>query len=166
MDIFSLIGIPTNGSHRSLERMAKACLAVGGIRNNFIEATSVASQTFLRTRDIIEFENKNYGEHISSGSYDNIRRKDLKFLIEAGIVISSAISNSQAVNNPSRGYALSESFADLLHSYNSPDWTVKLNDYINSQASLLEELKRLRDLEKIPVTLPNGKELRLSYGRS
>lgn len=164
LDIFTLIGIPTTGSHRSLERMAKACLAVGGVKNGFKESISVNARKFLRTRDIIDFENQNYGENISSGSYDDIRRKDLKFLLEAGVVVSSASSNSQAVNNPSRGYALSEIFVSLLHSYGSLNWENKANDYIITQTSLQEKLKRLRNLEKVPVTLPNGKELRLSYG--
>ena len=31
-----------------------------------------------KTRDIIKFLNKNYGTHISSGSYDDIRRKNLQ----------------------------------------------------------------------------------------
>lgn len=165
LDIFILIGIPTNSSHRSLERMAKACLAIGGVKNSFNESISINAKKFLRTRDIIDFENQNYGENISSGSYDDIRRKDLKLLVEAGIVVSSASSNSQAVNNPSRGYALSEIFVNLLHSYGSINWETILNDYITKQTSLQEELKRLRNLEKVPVTLPDGKELKLSYGK-
>lgn len=164
LDIFILIGIPTTASHRRLERMAKACLAVGGVKNSFKESVSVKAERFLRTRDIIDFENRNYGENISSGSYDDIRRKDLRLLVEAGIVVSSAFSNSQAVNNPSRGYALSEIFVNLLHSYGSLDWETKLNHYVISQTSLKEELRRLRNLERVPVALPGGKELKLSYG--
>lgn len=145
--------------------MAKACLAVGWVRKSFQDAISIDTHQFLRTRDIIDFENRYYGENISRGSYDDIRRKDLKFLLaEAGIVISSSLANSQAVNNPPRGYALSEIFVNLLHSYGSEDWETKLNEYITAQNSLQEELRRMRDLAKIPVTLPNGKELRLSHG--
>ena len=40
--------------------------------------------SFLKTRDIIKFENDHYGEEISSGSYDDIRRKDLKPLLDEG----------------------------------------------------------------------------------
>lgn len=164
LDIFTMTGVPTDGTHRGLERMAKACLAVGNIRNDFKEAVSADAQIFLRTRDIIAFENKNYGENISSGSYDDIRRKDLKYLLEAGIVVSSASAGSQAVNNPSRGYALSTNFVSLLHSFGTPEWEVMVKEFLSEQTSLLEELKRLRNIDKVPVVLPDGKELRLSYG--
>ena len=38
LDILSEIGIPTDKSDRRLERMAKACLAVGNIRKSFKDA--------------------------------------------------------------------------------------------------------------------------------
>ena len=117
LDIFQKIGIPVDGTDRKVERMAKACLAVGKIKKSFAEALSEEHDGFVRTRDIISFENENYGEHISPGSYDDIRRKDLKLLIEAGIVINSSSKENLATNNPSRGYALSKSFVELLYSY-------------------------------------------------
>lgn len=164
LDIFEIIGIPVVSSDRNLERMAKACLAVGRIKSSFNEAISSEDNNFIRTRDVIEFENKYYGESISSGSYDNIRRKDLKLLVEAGIVVNSSCSNVQATNNPMRGYALSCDFVELLHNYGLSSWKNKLNEYIANQSSLKEELSRLRDLNKIPVILPNGITLKLSNG--
>lgn len=164
LDIFQLIGVPVQDTPRNLEKMAKAAMAVGGIRKSFQDAISETEGVFLRTRDIITFENKYYGESISPGSYDDIRRKDLKLLLESGIVVSSANSNSQAVNNPTRGYALSEKFVDLVHTYGLPEWESKLKEYVANHQSLQEELNRRRNLERVPVTLPNGERLCLSYG--
>ena len=62
LDILSEIGIPTDKSDRRLERMAKACLAVGNIRKSFKDAISETANQFLKTRDIIAFENKYLGE--------------------------------------------------------------------------------------------------------
>lgn len=76
LDVFQKIGVPVDGTDRKVERMAKACLAVGKIKKSFAEALSEENDGFVRTRDIISFENENYGEHISPGSYDDIRRKD------------------------------------------------------------------------------------------
>lgn len=90
LDILSEIGIPTDKSDRRLERMAKACLAVGNIRKSFKDAISETANQFLKTRDIIAFENKYLGENISPGSYDDVRRLDLQLLVEAGIIINSA----------------------------------------------------------------------------
>lgn len=164
LDIFQKIGIPVDGTDRKVERMAKACLAVGKIKKSFAEALSEENDGFVRTRDIISFENENYGEHISPGSYDNIRRKDLKLLIEAGIVINSSSKENQATNNPSRGYALSKSFVELLYSYGSEEWDMRLSEYLKEAKSLKEELECRRNLMKVPVTLPGGKRISLSYG--
>lgn len=163
LDVFQLIGIPVDNTDRKLERMAKACLAVGKIKKDFSEACSF-EDGFTRTRDIITFENKNFGEDISPGSYDDIRRQDLKLLVEAGIVVNSSSTEEQATNNPSRGYGLSTSFANLLHSFGSSRWKILLNEFRKETKSLKEELERRRDLQKVPVTLPNGKTIVLSYG--
>lgn len=163
LDVFQLIGIPVDNTDRKLERMAKACLAVGKIKRDFSEACSF-EDGFTRTRDIITFENKNFGEDISPGSYDDIRRQDLKLLVEAGIVVNSSSTEEQATNNPSRGYGLSISFANLLHSFGSSRWEILLNEFRKETKSLKEELERRRDLQKVPVTLPNGKTIVLSYG--
>lgn len=164
LDVFQKIGIPVDGTNRKVERMAKACLAVGKIKKSFAEALSEENDGFVRTRDIISFENENYGEHISPGSYDDIRRKDLKLLIEAGIVINSSSKENLATNNPSRGYALSKSFVELLYSYGSEEWDMRLSEYLKEAKSLKEELECRRNLMKVPVTLPGGKRINLSYG--
>ena len=163
LDVFQLISIPVDNTDRKLERMAKACLAVGKIKKDFSEVCSF-EDGFTRTRDIIAFENEYLGEDISSGSYDDIRRQDLKLLVEAGIVVNSSSTEEQATNNPSRGYGLSTSFANLLHSFGSSRWEILLNEFRKETKSLKEELERRRDLQKVPVTLPNGKTIVLSYG--
>lgn len=163
LDILQMIGIPVDNTERKLERMAKACLAVGKIKKDFSEACSF-EDGFARTRDIIDFENKNFGEHISSGSYDDIRRQDLKLLVEAGIVVNSSSTEAQATNNPSRGYGLSKLFANLLHSFGSPQWNDTLSNFLKENKSLQDELEKRRNLERLPVTLPGGKQISLSYG--
>lgn len=164
LDIFKCIGIPVENTDRRLERMAKACLAVGQIKTNFQEAVSFEDGCFLRTRGIIAYENDFFGESISMGSYDNIRRQDLKLLVEAGVVVNSSSTEEQATNNPSRGYGLSKSFAALLHSFGTLQWKEKLSNFLSENKSLKEEMEKRRNLMKVPVTLPGGKRIDLSYG--
>lgn len=85
-------------------------------------------------------------------------------LIEAGIVINSSSKENLATNNPSRGYALSKSFVELLYSYGSEEWDMRLSEYLKEAKSLKEELECRRNLMKVPVTLPRGKRISLSYG--
>lgn len=164
LDIFKAIGIPVDGTDRSLERMAKACMAVGQIKTSFSEAQSSEDGLFLKSREVLAFENKHYKEQIADSSYDDVRRKDLKLPVEAGIVVNSSSMVGQATNNPSRGYALSPAFTKLLHNYGTDNWTNSLTVFVQEAQSLKEELERRRELQKVPVTLPGGKRINLSYG--
>lgn len=164
LDILKAVGIPTDNTDRKLERMAKACMAVGRIKTSFQEAVSSESGNFSRTRDIIAFENDSYGERIADASYDDIRRHDIVLLVEAGIVLNSSSQANQATNNPSRGYALSPAFTNLLHQYRTSSWEVALSQFIQETDSLKAELERRRNLLKVSVTLPGGKMIDLSYG--
>ena len=68
LEILAVVGIPMEGlSDRRKEKMAGACLATGQIITSLKEAKSVMNGVFLKTRDIIDFENTHYGENISSG---------------------------------------------------------------------------------------------------
>lgn len=165
LDILKEVGIPLdNLTNRRLERIAKACLAIGEIKTDFKEVTSVRNGKFHLTRRIIEFENKYFGENIADSSYDDIRRKDLKLLVLGNIAINSASINSKATNDGTKGYSLSDEFADLLKYYKTSEWTKQLDEYRSKVKALEDELKRKIDAEKVPVKLPSGEELLLSYG--
>lgn len=119
----------------------------------------------MRTREILKYENENFGENISPGSYDDIRRKDLKLLVLGNIAINSSSLESQATNDGSRGYCLSDEFADLLQAFGTEYWNKAVERYKNRAKSLKEELSKKREAEKVPVKLPSGEELLLSYGK-
>ena len=166
LDILKAVGIPVDEltSDRRREKMAGACLAAGQIVKSFKEAKSVMNGSFLKTRDIIEFENRHYGENISPGSYDDIRRKDLKLLLDEGFVINSSELDQSATNNPNRGYTLSAPFAKLLKAYGTSKWEERLAYFVEIHLKAKEELERKRAMERIPVTLPSGVTLELTTG--
>lgn len=165
LDIFEATEISTEGySDRRKEKMACACLAVAGVKTSLKEARSMMNGVFLRTRDVIAFENEHYGENIAMGSYDDIRRKDLKPLTDLGYVVNSADFDMAATNNPTRGYALSAPFCKLVQSYGTKSWSKTLALFTETQRKLREELERKRAAEKVPVTLPSGVDLELSAG--
>lgn len=166
LDILSAVGIHVDAlpSDRRKEKMAGACLATGQIVSSLKEASSIMNGSFLKTRDIIEFENTHYGENISPGSYDDIRRKDLKLLVEEGIVVNSSSIDHAATNNPNRGYALDAQFANLLKTHGTKIWEEKLSIYLEMHNKVKSELEKKRAMAKIPVTLPSGVSLELSPG--
>ncbi len=162
LDILESVGIPMNSkSERGLERMAVCFLAVAGVTDDWSKAKENAN---LKSRDIIRIVNENFEENISSGSYDDIRRKDLKLLVLADIVVNSGVNKGSATNDPTRGYALHPDFKKLVVTYKTTDWNRALKSFNKNRPSLALILSRHRNLAKIPIKLPNGKPLELSLG--
>ena len=161
--ILASVGIPvSNKTERSLERMAMAFLAVAGVTNRWNEASD---KRFLKTREVINFINQNFDENISSGSYDDIRRKDLKLLVVAGLILNSSDKPDAATNDPTRGYSLSTEFKNLIQIFAKKEWQGNFEQFMANRESLEELLKRKRAIDKVPIHLPNGKLLELSLGK-
>lgn len=162
LDILECVGIPINTkSERGLERMAECFLAVAGVTKDWSKAVGNSN---LKSRDIINIINKNFEENISSGSYDDIRRKDLILLVLADIVINSGVLKGSDTNDPTRGYSLHPDFLNLIITYKTDNWNRILKSFNEKRPSLSEILARKRSIEKLPVKLPNGKPIELSLG--
>ena len=158
-------GIPlSDKTDRNLERMAMAFLAVGNVKSSedWDKLKDINSGRVITTRGIIDFYNAAFGEAISSGSYDDIRRKDLLLLVEAGIVVQT--SPLSARNDPSRGYALAPEFAIPARLIGTEKWEAVLQVLLARVGTLQERLTTKRQLEMIPVTISSGATLEFSPG--
>jgi len=118
----------------------------------------------LTTREIIEFLNRHYKQKTSPGSYDDIRRKNLVYLVQAGIALRSADDPNANTNSPTRKYAISPDAAPLLNSYGGAQWDEVLSKSLKETGTLRDRLRRDRTMALVPVTLRNGKQLKLSPG--
>jgi hypothetical protein len=162
LDILESVGIPLNKkTERGMERMAICFLAVAGVTKEWSKAKLDAN---LKSRDIINIVNKNFEENISSGSYDDIRRKDLNLLVLADLILNTGVGKGSATNDPTRGYSLHPDFFVLIKRYNTTQWQKSLNAFNKNKPNLSEILARKRDIKKVPVKLPNGKLIELSVG--
>ncbi len=162
--ILENFGIPLTNTPRRLERMAIAFLAVADIKSvkDIKLAKDLNDGYALKTRVIIEYVNEHFQESISSGSYDDIRRKDLKLLVVGGIVLQS--NPNSATNDSTRGYGLNPIYANLLRQYPSKIWQNIVKEALKDIEPIAERLKRKRKIKKVPVLLPSGKKLQFSPG--
>lgn len=162
--ILDTFGVPLDSTPRRLERMAIAFLASGDIKKvaDFKKAKGLNSGYGLKTRDIITYVNNHFGENISSGSYDDIRRKDLKLLTVAEVVLQS--SPHSATNDSTRGYSINPTYAELLRAFGSNNWEKTVSEKLKNIEPLSKKLKREREIAKVNVILPSGGELTFSAG--
>ncbi len=165
LEILESVGIPiTELSERRLERMAMCFLAVAGVTKKWAEAKSITEQKGRKTRDIINYINSYFHENISSGSYDDIRRKDLKWLVLANLIVNTSDISKAATNDPTRGYGLEAEFAKVVRAFGTNEWLAKLNEYLQNKETLHTVLARTRELAKISVNLPSAITIELSEG--
>jgi len=164
--ILASVGIPVDDKTiRAKQMMAVCFLSVAGVTKAWTEAKGLDDRRHLKTREIIAFANQHLEEKISPGSYDDIRRKHLKLMVLADLIVNSGINPSAATNDPTRGNALHPDFKKLVRTYGTPAWKKALAAFNKDKPSLAEVLKRKRNLELIPVKLPGGGVLKLSLGK-
>jgi len=163
--ILECFGIPIDSTPRRLERMAISFLACGDVKkiSDFKKIKDLNDGYSLKTRDVIDYVNKHFSENISSGSYDNIRRKDLKLLTIAEIVLQS--NPNSATNDSTRGYCINPLYADLIRNYSSPEWETIVREKLREIEPLSKKLQRSRKLPRIEVKLPSGVALEFSIGK-
>jgi hypothetical protein len=162
--ILDKFGIPTDTTPRRLERMAISFLACGDIKKiaDFKNVKDINDSYSLKTREVISYVNEHFNENISSGSYDDIRRKDLKLLTVSGIVLHS--SPNAATNDSTRGYSVNPLYAELIKNFGNKDWEITVINRLKGVEPLNQKLKRQRDLLKVNVTLPLGGKIEFSAG--
>jgi len=165
--ILSKLGIPLDSlKPRELEKMAMAFLAVADVKRgaDWSKTRIREGQDTLKSRDIITYLNQHFHEKISMGSYDDIRRKDLKLPVVAGIIIASANKPNAARNDPTRGYSLSPEYVEIIRSFGQPDWVETIEEFMAERPTLAERLDAARHIGIVPIKLPNGTTIEFSPG--
>ena len=122
--ILQSLGVPiADLTNRRQERMAKAFLSVAGLRPgmDWVETKDNDDQYQLLSRQIITHMNAHWGENISSGSYDDIRRQDLILPVEAFIVLNSAKNPNANTNDGTRGFAINPLAAKTIRMFGTED---------------------------------------------
>lgn len=159
------IGIPIEDKlPRQRERMAIVFLAICDVKDNieWRNAKSLDDGYGLTTREIIAYLNNHFGEKISSGSYDDVRRKDLQHLCLGEVVISD--SPTVAKNAPGRAWGLNPVYANIIKSFGQENWKKELDTFMEGRETLQDMLASERPTEKVPVFLPSGQKLEFDPG--
>jgi type II restriction enzyme len=166
-EILSCLGVPISElTPRAAEKMIMAFLAVADVkkRGQWHVARLRTGKDTLKSRDVISYMNEHFCENISMGSYDDIRRKDLKLPVVAGIIVASANKPTAATNDPTRGFSLAPDYLGVIRSFGTSSWGKTLADFMSNKPSLDKTLKGIREIPKIPIRLPSGIVLDFSLG--
>lgn len=166
LEILVAFGVPTEGmTARRKTKMAKAFLAVAGLKpgKSWLDIRVNDPAHRPRSRDCIRWMNEHLGENISSGSYDDIRRADLLFPVEVGVVLKAAGNEDAATNDGTRGYAINPDFAEQIKKFGTRQWQTSLEVFMKGKQTLVEQLRQRREKSMVPVNV-GGNEVVFSPG--
>ncbi len=167
-ELLRAIGVPVD--KQTPRRKKRWCMALLGAANlkprTPWKKSAIAGDTDhnITTREMIDFWNSHYGEDLSRGSYDDVKRKDLDVLMVAGIVTGSAGNSNANPNDPTRGYAIAKEAARVLQTFGTEEWTEAVDESMKIAGTLKDRFNKGRRLKTIAITTPSGKSLQLSQG--
>ncbi len=160
------VGIPVDSrTPRQQHRMALALCAVAKMKPDTPWRDAVVfggeKPWTPKSRDIIKFWNEHWGENISSGSYDDVRRKDLLHLTLSALVLAAAGKADADPNNPTRGYAINPEAADVLRKFGTGAGKLAATAFVKKFGDLKTRLEKPRKKKGFPVKLPSGATVEL-----
>lgn len=144
------------------DRSALTLLALLGLSPTMPWADATAP--LLGITPIMALIAHHYGRRDAPNTRETIRRFSMHQFVEAGLVVPNPDKPSRPVNSPKAVYQIEPSALVLLQAYGSPAWEGKLKEYLSSIEALQRRHATEREMERIPLRMPSGKELRLSPG--
>lgn len=159
-ELLKFLGLPKQQYNN---RSAWVFLALANVRPQ--DDWKEAQAPLLPTVDIMQFIRDHYGKDYKPNSRETIRRQTLHQFEQARIIDRNRDDSSRATNSKDNNYSLNQPIIDILREYPNGAWQKKVEEYKEDLHNLQELYQRKLDMEKIPVRLPDGQEIKLSPGK-
>lgn len=159
LQILDELGLPR--AQRN-ERSALTLLALLDLRPD--REWKQAKAPLIGITPIMDWMRAYYAKDYKPNTRETVRRQTMHQFVLAGIALYNPDDRARPVNSPAAVYQISPHALALLKSYGKRDWPKRLEAYRRDVQSLSDRYAREREMERIPVRLANGTEIRLSPG--
>ena len=158
-DILTRLGFPAQQLN---ERSALTLLAV--LDMTPARMWGKAANPLMGITPVMDWLRTHYGKKYAPNTRETIRRQTMHQFMEAGLVLYNPDEPSRAPNSPLAVYQVSPEALALVRTYATRAWRPQLAAYMSEQQGLAARYARERKLQKVPVTLADGRTLQLSPG--
>jgi hypothetical protein len=149
-------------AERSNERSALVLLALADLPP--AADWSDARVPLRGTTAIMDWVRDHYGVAWAPNTRETVRRRTLHQFAEAGLILQNPDDPSRPINSPKWCYQLSPQSAEVLRTVGTPAFEDAMKSYLADLPGLRALYAAARALDKIPVTLPDGRAMTLSAG--
>lgn len=159
LEILEMLGFPRQQQN---ERSALTLLSLLNLKPD--DAWENASDPLIGIIPMMEFFAVHYGKRYAPNTRETVRRQTVHQFMQAGMIVPNPDKPLRPTNSPKAVYQLEPSALKLLREFGTPDWGNHLRTYLRAVKTLQKLYARERDMCRIPVKLPKGREISLSPG--
>lgn len=159
LQILSDLGLPRAQQN---DRSALTLLALLDLQPNM--DWMQASAPLVGITPIMAWIREYYGKEYKPNTRETVRRQTMHQFVLAGIALYNPDDPARPVNSPRAAYQVSPNALALLKTYGKPGWKKRLAAYQGDVKTLTARYARQREMERIPIQLADGTEIRLSPG--
>jgi adenine-specific DNA-methyltransferase len=159
LSILKLLGLPRAQQN---DRSALTLLALAQIKPD--TAWSDAESMLMGITPIMEFAKDYYGTSYAPNTRETFRRQTMHQFVEAGIARYNPDDPKRPVNSPRAVYQITPLLLDVLRTHKTRRWQPALKDWLAQVETLRQRYAKDREMARIPLRLPTGKQIDLSPG--
>jgi type II restriction enzyme len=149
-------------AERSNERSALTLLALLQLRPD--DTWADAANPMLGTRALMDWMRDKYAREYAANTRETIRRFSLHQFADALLVEQNPDNPLRPVNSPKNNYQVTAQALEVIQTYGSTEFEAVLASYLEAAPGLKAQYAAAREMNRIPITLPDGKPFTLSPG--
>ena len=157
--ILASFGLPNRQQN---DRSARVLLALAGIKKKSLWKD--ATNRPIGIHDIIIYISEKYNFPYAENSRESIRRQSIHQFEQAGIIIRNADDPGRPTNSGKTVYSLSPNALEVIKSYGTSEWLVRLKEFLSNISSLVQKYHKERKIHQVSVKI-RDKEYFLSSGK-
>jgi adenine-specific DNA-methyltransferase len=147
---------------RSNERSALTLLSLMGLRPG--DSWADATRGLHGVSPLMSWMAKHFGKHYAPNTRETVRRQTLHQFVDAALVVLNPDDPLRPINSDKNVYQVDESSFALLRQFGTPLWDEHLSRYLARRPGQQAAYAAARQQAMIPVTLPDGTEIKLTPG--
>ncbi len=159
LEILKSMGVPSGQ-----ENMRSALTLLALLNLGPEDAWSESTEPLRGVTEIMNWMARHYSKTYAPNTCETIRRFTLHQFVSMGLVNRNPDDPTRTVNSPNNVYQVHPSMLDLVRSHGSQSWEPRLAEFLKESKERNQLIERARDMEMIPVTLPDGTGLSLTPG--
>ena len=160
-EVLESLGLP-KAQHN--EMAALTLLALCGLKPND-NWRQARRHSVTVTKGIMAFIAQEYGRRYAPNIRETFRRQVLHQFVQAQVVDYNPDEPGLPTNSPRAHYAISAAALVVVQAFGTRPWKAAVQQFAREQGSLLTIYQRTREQQRVPVTLSDGKVLKLSPGK-